>query len=456
MSRFASVVLLALLFLSACSIEGVAPSQPPVRSPQPPPAQPPPPPPPPPARVPTQIVLSSIANPVAVGGSYELTARVNDQNGIEIRDASPSWSSSDTQIATVEAGLVEVVATGKAVITAAYEGVSAESDLVTFPEIIARVTVDEEPAPGFTVRVGPLFMREAVTDSLGAFRFVNRREGGEAVDIFGDGLSYDILQYGFQVNSQRVNLENGVVTEVEFRGFSIPQCDTVHQLIKLEFINNDPVYDDYWRSAVCRWTNIVSSISWKECFLRAYDGVVVQVEYVDTREEEPGRIGFCEGSPLFAYFQMSRSSLYDDPKYWLVPPQAYGDASDGIASALGIMARRMPEWEQLIEQGDPVLFTGVEATREFQAFGGTGSPRVFAWPGWAKWRDDELCNEAMGSQSWAGTTQPISAVTVAAIEDAGVYEVNRDAAEPFIPYDCPAGSDAANVGRDLSVAVTHE
>ena len=406
--------------------------------------------------MPTQIVLSPIANPVAVAGSYELTARVNDQNGIEIRDASPSWSSSDTKIATVEDGLVEVVATGKAVITVAYEDVSAEGDLVTFPEISGRVTVDGEPAPGFTVRVGPLFMREALTDSLGAFRFVNRREGGDGVDIFGAGLGYDILRYGFQVNRQRVNLENGTVTEVDFRGFSIPECETAHPLIKLEFVNNDPVFDDYWRSAACRWTNIVSDIAFEECLFRAYDGIVVYVEYVDTLEGNVGTVTFCSGSPQEAYFPMPRSSLYD-PEHWLVPPQVYRDASSSIASALGIISTLVPAWGEKITGGHAALFTGDEASNEFQSLGGTGKPRVRMVNDWVFWSDAEVCNEILSVTSRAGSSHPISAVTVAALDDAGIYEVNRDAAEPFVPYDCPQGFPEADgwTTHNLPVTIIH-
>ena len=401
--------------------------------------------------------LSPIPDLIAVGERLQLTVRVLDQNGIEIRDVSPSWSSSDTLVATVDQeGEVYVAATGKAVIKVTYEGLSADDELVTLPAIAGRVVVDGEPLSGLAVRASPhvrLGVAEDTTDEAGSFQFINRRAGDNEIAIFGEDLGYDILLYGFQANNRRVELESGTVAAVEFNGYSIPECET-HPLIRLEFVNNDPVFDDYWRSAVCRWINIVTDVYFEDCVLRTYDGVIVRVEYVDSHEAERGEVRFCNGSPLDADFKFPQSNLFD-PDHWLVPPQMYRSASRYVAHALGIFSIEVPGINERVS-GSTGEFMGAEASSEFQALGGVGSPNVrVAEDGWVRWSGDELCNEAFALGSKARTSQPISAVTVAALEDTGAYEVNRDAAEPFFPYDCSAGDPDAAVAPPTPTLVNH-
>lgn len=462
----APLVTLLILSLAGCGQgppSGPAPLTPPptLPSPLPPPPPPPPPPaPPPPAREPTRILMSPIPDQLGVGERIQLTARVLDQNGIPMRDASPAWSSSDSLVATVSpSGGLHVVSTGKAVIAAEYEGVRAEDELVTFPAIITRVFVDGEPASGFTVRVGPFFKQEVVTDHTGEVQFINRRRDN-TVAIFGKGFGYDIVRHGFQVNERHLSLDPGTVAEVEFRGYSIPECDT-HPLIKLEFTNHDPVFDDYVRSAVCRWANIITGIRFEDCVLRTYEGVVVEVEYVDRFEDERGVAEYCNGSPWIGAVRVPRSTLYD-PSHWLIPPQMYDHISSYVALALGIFSLEIKGIEGQLSGQTPMKFMGTEATKEFRHLGGTGNPEVAVYNAGggrlAYWASDELCYEMFGSVASASSSEPISAVTVAALEDTGVYEVNRDAAEPFVPFepsDCRNTRGKADLAAPFPVEVIH-
>jgi uncharacterized protein YjdB len=65
-----------------------------------------------------------------VGAMAELSATVLDAGGTEIEGAEVTWSSSDEEVATVsESGVVEAVAAGTAVITAASGDASAEVEV---------------------------------------------------------------------------------------------------------------------------------------------------------------------------------------------------------------------------------------------------------------------------------------------------------------------------------------
>ena len=396
-------------------------------------------------------------SPVAVGDSFKLSAQVDDQNGSPIANVRLSWTSSDSSVATIDQqGWVRVMATGSTTIAVTFGGLRATADLVTWGEISGRVLVDDAPVAGFAVQLGGIGSLATVTDSLGQYRFQNLRPddhvcirgpsspGCYAVNILGEGFGFDLMRFGFQKPETRVSAELGAVTTVDFGGYSIPECET-HPLIKLEFVNNDPVLDGYWRSAVCRWANIVTNIHLGDCSFRSYDGVVITIEYVDDREDAGGLIGFCNGSPWSAHFTVARSDEhFSDPQYWLVPPQTYSQVSTWVASALGIFIAVVPALNEQLVDG---YFIGAQASIEFQTIGGEGHPQISTFgPDRNKmfWREDEMCNEMFGPSIWAGTAQPISAVTVAALEDIGVYEVNRDMAEPFFPYDCAPGADAAH------------
>lgn len=441
MSRFAAFA--AFLSAAACSTEGPTVPDPPPSSPSP-----------------TRVVMNPIPNPVMVGDSFALTAQVLNDADLPIHGAKVTWSSANPSIAAInQFGRVHVHETGKTTITATHEGLNTGRELVTWGEVAGIITVDGDPESGLSVRLGDpydLGAPETVTDSLGRYQFLHLEPDEYGVIILGSYIGFDHSEYGFQVTEQRVSVDLGNVAPVDFQGFSIPQCETP-PLIKLEFVNNDPVFDDYWRSAVCRWTNIVSDIAFTECILRSFDGVVVVVEYVDTFEAREGRVRFCNESPWYSDFKVPRSSLYD-PEHWLVPGQVYKHVSRSIASALGIISTNIPAWNDKISAGDPMLFMGAEAARELHTLSGSGHLEVRLFENWAYWADAVFCNEilGLGGASSARSSAPISAVTVAAIEDVGIYEVNRDAAEPFLPYDCPATSAEANGPiHALPVTIVH-
>lgn len=401
------------------------------------------------------MVMSSIPNPVSVGESFSLTAQVLNQNGTPLHGARPSWASGNPSTATIDQfGRVDVFETGMATITAAYEDLSTSRELVTWGEVAGTITVDGEPAAGISIRLGypdELDTPEVVTDSLGSYQFLHlQREEYQGVTILGSYIGFDHTKYGFQVTAQQVAVDLGAVTSTDFQGFSIPQCETVHPLIKLEFANNDPIFDDYWRSAVCRWTSIVYDIAFEECLLRTYDGIVVYIEYVDTLEANDNQLAFCNGSPWRAHFRVPQSSIYDS-EHWLVPGQVYKSISRRIASAMGIISTIVPEWKAQVVGEDPVLFMGVKANQEFQALGGEGNLEISWNSDWVSWKDAELCGEILSTASRASGSAPISAVTVAAIDDTGIYKVGQDAVEPFLPYDCSAGADAAAVPAPMTV-----
>lgn len=67
---------------------------------------------------------------VAVGGTVKATATVKDESDKTVSDATITWKSSDTSIATVdENGTVIGVAAGKATITATCDGKSGTAEV---------------------------------------------------------------------------------------------------------------------------------------------------------------------------------------------------------------------------------------------------------------------------------------------------------------------------------------
>ncbi|WP_420463241.1 Ig-like domain-containing protein [Candidatus Palauibacter sp.] len=409
-------------------------------------------------QLPASIVLTVLPNPMSVGDSLQLTATLRDGAGAAITGATFLWESSNLAVATVDQrGWVQVRSTGEANIGVTSNGLHASSALVTLGEAVGRVLLDGEPAAGFTVRLRGGGVQERVTDDSGEYRFLNLRSddqvcirgpsspGCYSVSIFGQDLGFDILRFGFQINEERFSVDLGAVTVVEsFAGYSIPECETANSIVDLRFVNNDPMFDDYYRSAVCRWTSIVVDIQRTPCLLGPPDqGVLVEVEYVDDFDEAGGQLILCDGEPWRASFRTVHSDRYN-PEHWLVPPQVYSQASRNVAFALGVLqVSSMPAWSAHVSSDSAgAVFTGLEATGAFQALGGTGHPRLVVTSGQSFWRSGVMCNEAHGPVSMAGTSQPISSVTIGALIDTGFYEVDGSAAEVFRPSTCvPSAGD---------------
>jgi hypothetical protein len=97
----------------------------------------------------TSVEVTPAPATVTVGGTVQLTAVTRDANGIPLTDRTVEWSSSNTDVATVDDdGLVTGVAVGAATITATSEGQSGTSDVaVTLTqEPVATVEVTPNPA----------------------------------------------------------------------------------------------------------------------------------------------------------------------------------------------------------------------------------------------------------------------------------------------------------------------
>ena len=145
--------------------------------------------PPVPARV---DVTPSIARSNVVGLTIQFTARVIDDEGIEIAGAAVTWSSSATEVATVSAsGLVTVTGQGTATIRAVHQGVSGTASVVVElePERLSRVAGDGQTAPALSIL--PVDPTVRVEDAGGApipgvrVAFAVLSGGGQVVPLGG-------------------------------------------------------------------------------------------------------------------------------------------------------------------------------------------------------------------------------------------------------------------------------
>ncbi|MGQ0703176.1 MAG: Ig-like domain-containing protein [Gemmatimonadales bacterium] len=121
-----------LVALAACSSGGTGPNPPPA-----------PPPPPPPAPVASVTVTPNQAT-IEVGQTTTLSAQPKDANGNPLSRA-VTWSSSNNQIASVNAGLVTAVAPGNATISATSEGKTGEAAITVLapsPIVIGSIAPD--------------------------------------------------------------------------------------------------------------------------------------------------------------------------------------------------------------------------------------------------------------------------------------------------------------------------
>jgi len=388
---------------------------------------------------PYALDLSAIPNPMAVGDSVLLTATLYTKSLVVISSAQFVWESSNPSVATVDQqGWVRVKSMGETTISVKSHGFHESSALVTLGEVTGRVLVDGEPAAGLTVRLRVREPMYAVTDQLGEYRFPgvgkhrfvcseSRPSSCYIVEIFG----HDILRYGFQDYDKWATIELGKVTEVEtFSGFSIPECDTTNSLVELVFVNNDPVYDDFFRAAACRWTSIIRGMNQTPCPLGPPSrGIRITVDYVADSDHIAGTGVLCNGHPWRASIRMYRNDYRDHPE---ADTWGFNWVTTSVGFALGVlMVKAMPAWSGLVESDSTgAVFTGPNATRAFQALGGVGHPSLRVAFAQARWTG-EMYNEVYSWAVRSGSSRPISFVTVGALIDSGYYQVDANQAESY-------------------------
>ena len=132
-----AITALLVLFATSCGEDGPTSLPPPVE---------------------TSIMISPESSTlVAVGETVQLTARVLDQNGWPMTQATVTWSVSEASVASVDAtGLVTAVANGTANVTAAAGGASGSASVTVRQQAVElRVSpaADTLNAPGDTLRL---------------------------------------------------------------------------------------------------------------------------------------------------------------------------------------------------------------------------------------------------------------------------------------------------------------
>lgn len=102
----------------------------------------------------TRIDVSPTMLNLQPGGGANLTARATKSNGVvEEITAQATWTTSDTEVATVAAGHVTAVADGSATITASFGGFTATATVVVSSETIPPDPSLHAPDPDLTVAV---------------------------------------------------------------------------------------------------------------------------------------------------------------------------------------------------------------------------------------------------------------------------------------------------------------
>ena len=86
------------------------------------------------------VTVAPVANTVVIGGTVRLTATANDAAGNRLTGRQVTWSSSNTDIALVTAGIVTGVADGLSTITATAEGKSGTASVTVKALVFASVS----------------------------------------------------------------------------------------------------------------------------------------------------------------------------------------------------------------------------------------------------------------------------------------------------------------------------
>lgn len=113
-----------------------------------------------PVRTVTTVTVSSPTSTPKQGDIVQLTAVARDQFGDVLPGKPATWSSSDAKVATISpSGLLEAVALGTVVATAAIDGLPGSLTLTIVPGAVASVTVG---APTLTAKEGETVQLTAV------------------------------------------------------------------------------------------------------------------------------------------------------------------------------------------------------------------------------------------------------------------------------------------------------
>ena len=90
------------------------------------------------------IEISGVPESPRVGDEFSVVASLIDARGVAV-DREVTWESSDSEIATVEDGVVKAGAVGTATITASCEGRSAVADVTVLPQPVASIEISGLP-----------------------------------------------------------------------------------------------------------------------------------------------------------------------------------------------------------------------------------------------------------------------------------------------------------------------
>jgi uncharacterized protein YjdB len=135
----------------------------------------------------TEIPVGSVSVPatatLVAGQSTTLTAVVKDANGAVLTDRVVTWSSSNTNVATVsQTGVVKSLITGEATITATTEGKSGSTALTVTPAAVGSVTL--QPSTPTVVSSSTVTITATVKDINGTTvtdRVVTWKSSNDAV-----------------------------------------------------------------------------------------------------------------------------------------------------------------------------------------------------------------------------------------------------------------------------------
>ena len=103
------------------------------------------------------IEISGVPESPRVGDEFSLVASLIDARGVAL-DREVTWESSDSEIATVEGGVVRAGAVGTATITASCEGRSAVADVTMLPQPVASIEISGLPK---STKAGDRFQLDA-------------------------------------------------------------------------------------------------------------------------------------------------------------------------------------------------------------------------------------------------------------------------------------------------------
>ena len=96
-------------------------------------------------------VTPSSLSLVGIGAKGELQGRILDENGAEVPDQMPTWTTSNPAVVTVTAGRLTATGIGKAEVAAALSDLKAAAAIVVDEPPLESVRID---ATRFTVRAG--------------------------------------------------------------------------------------------------------------------------------------------------------------------------------------------------------------------------------------------------------------------------------------------------------------